>query len=68
MTKDGIVMPEYLNAAYEGDDLFTGDQLRKAVLAEREACAMVADEFDPEMKMSNYGQVIASRIRARGQQ
>lgn len=34
---------------------------------EREACAKVADEFDPEMKMSNYGQVIANRIRARGQ-
>lgn len=29
--------PEYLNAAYEGDDLYTGDQLRAAVLAEREA-------------------------------
>ena len=33
---------------------------------EREACAKVADEFDPQMKMSNYGQVIANRIRARG--
>ena len=38
-----------------------------AVEKEREACAKVADEFDPEMKMSNYGQVIANRIRARGQ-
>ena len=39
----------------------------EAVKAEREACAKVADEFDPEMKMSNYGQVIANRIRARGE-
>ena len=38
-----------------------------AQAAEREACAKVADEFDPQMKMSNYGQVIANRIRARGQ-
>ena len=39
----------------------------KAIEAEREACAKVADAFDPEMKMSNYGQVIANRIRARGE-
>ena len=36
-----------------------------AQAAERESCAKVADEFDPQMKMSNYGQVIANRIRAR---
>ena len=35
---------------------------------EREACAKVADDFDPEMQMSNYGKVIARRIRARGEQ
>lgn len=29
-------MPKHLNASYEGDDLFTGDQLRAAVAAERE--------------------------------
>ena len=40
---------------------------KTGMLVEREACAKVADEFDPEMKMSNYGQVIANRIRARGQ-
>ena len=33
---NGQKMPEYLNASYEGDDLFTGDQLRAAVAAERE--------------------------------
>jgi hypothetical protein len=42
--------------------------LMNGVKTEREACAKVADEFDPEMKMSNYGQVIANRIRARGQE
>ena len=37
MTQDkNIEMPPYLNASYEGDDLFTGEQLRAAVLAERE--------------------------------
>jgi len=39
-------LPEYLNAAYEGDDLFTGDQLRAAVLAEREACAQILANTD----------------------
>jgi len=30
MTKEEIIeMPEYLNAAYEGDDLYTGDQVRE---------------------------------------
>ena len=42
--------------------------VNEAVREEREACAKVADEFDPEMKMSNYGQVIANKIRARRQQ
>ncbi len=38
----------------------------KTAETEREACAKIADDFDPEQKMSNYGQIIASRIRARG--
>jgi hypothetical protein len=38
----------------------------KTAETEREACAKIADDFDPEQKMSNYGQVIASKIRARG--
>jgi hypothetical protein len=50
---------------------FTDDGLIDFVIAvakaEREACAKVADAFDPEQKMSNYGQVIADRIRARGE-
>ena len=54
---------------YQTDEVVNMDLLgRFAALvatAEREACAKVADEFDPEMKMSNYGQVIANKIRAR---
>ena len=41
--------------------------LEQAVLAEREACAKVAQSFDPHMRWSNYGQVIANKIRDRGQ-
>lgn len=43
----------------------TRDAIRWAMQQEREACAKIADAFDPEMKMSNYGQVIANKIRAR---
>lgn len=31
MTKKIIGMPEYLNASYEGDDLYTGDQVRELI-------------------------------------
>lgn len=63
MTQDDIKMPPYLNAAYEGDDLFTGDQLLAAVLAEREACARVCEN----MGIDGYGTLaIANFIRARG--
>lgn len=48
MTRDEIKLPPYLCASYEGDDLYSGDQLmdvvRSAVLAEREACAKLCDE------------------------
>lgn len=42
---NGQKMPEYLNASFEGDDLFTGDQLRAAVAAEREACAKELEAY-----------------------
>ena len=48
-------LPEYLNASYEGDDLFTGDQLRAAVLAEREA--MMQLFTDPENQPTQHGTV-----------
>jgi hypothetical protein len=41
--------------------------IEAAVLAEREACAKVAEAFDPEHKRSNHGGVIARMIRARGE-
>jgi hypothetical protein len=48
MTQDEVQMPPYLNASFEGDDLYTGDQVRelmKLVAAkEREACAKVCDK------------------------
>jgi hypothetical protein len=34
---------------------------------EREACAKVAESFDPHMRWSNYGVHIANTIRARGE-
>jgi hypothetical protein len=64
---NGQKMPEYLNASFEGDDLFTGDQLRAAVAAEREACAKVCDDIDSSSDY--YGErvelVCAQAIRAR---
>ena len=33
--------------------------------AEREACAKVAESFDPHMRLSNHGLHIANTIRAR---
>lgn len=66
MKQDEIIeMPPYLNAAYEGDDLFTGKQLRAAVLAEREACAKVCEE---RWKDSPWLIEAAAAIRARGEQ
>ena len=66
---NGQEMPEYLNASFEGDDLFTGDQLRAAVAAEREACAKVCDGIDSSSDY--YGErvelVCAQAIRARGE-
>jgi hypothetical protein len=46
MQGEHMKLPEYLNSSYEGDDLFTGDQLRAAVLAEREACAQILANTD----------------------
>jgi hypothetical protein len=50
-----IKMPQYYIAKYSYEDL------RAAVLAEREACANLADEFDDDV-----GQAISKAIRARG--
>jgi hypothetical protein len=55
-------MPKHLNSSYEGDDLFTGEQLRAAVAAEREACAKLCEE--PGWNAANW---CAKQIRARGE-
>ena len=81
MTQDEIIeMPPYLNASYEGDDLYTGDQVRelmKLVAAkEREACAKVCDakvnaEYATGKVDHNemgWTQSCAISIRARGEQ
>ena len=51
MTQDEIIeMPEYLNAAYEGDDLYTGDQVRELMKLvaekERDACADMIEDLE----------------------
>jgi hypothetical protein len=42
--------------------------VREAVKAEREACAKVLDEMAVKDRLSNYYQIAALAIRARGQQ
>jgi urease accessory protein UreE len=61
-------LPEYLNSSYEGDDLFTGDQLRAAVLTEREACMVICDKASEDMTdMAKWGaQTCFKLIKARG--
>ncbi len=41
--------------------------IEKAVLAEREACAQIAKDWDKDHPNTNYGGCIAVAIRARGQ-
>ena len=63
-------MPKHLNASDEGDDLYTGEQLRAAVAAEREACAKVCEENaddDSEGDWDNACNNCAYHIRARGE-
>lgn len=56
---------EIIETAIQGH-ASTRDAMWWAIQQERKACAEVADAFDPEQNMSNYGQIIANRIRARG--
>ena len=75
---NGQKMPEYLNASYEGDDLFTGAQLRAAVAAEREAIAQMFDGAPALMPFAQNDQggclmcgftpkMVVAAIRARGE-
>ena len=77
-TWEQFYKPESLNASYEGDDLYTGEQLRAAVAvavaAEREACAKLCDSLEeqceklglPDEKWPTPADC-AAVIRARGQ-
>ena len=61
----GTLLPKHLNASYEGDDLYTGDQLRAAVAAEREECARMVERLGQE----GYGTLaIAAALRQGGKQ
>ena len=70
MTQDEIIeMPPYLNASYEGDDLYSGNQVRelmKLVAAkEREDIIQIIKETP----FSNWFQAdVIETIRARGEQ
>jgi len=74
MTWEQFYKPESLNASYEGDDLYTGEQLRAAVAAEREACAKLCDSLEeqceklglPDEKWPTPADC-AAVIRARGE-
>jgi hypothetical protein len=43
------------------------ERIAQAVLAEREACAKIADEYAKGLER-NYSEIIADEIRARGQE
>jgi hypothetical protein len=60
MTWEQFYKPQSLNASDEGDDLFTGEQLRAAVAAQREACAQMVERLGQE----GYGTLaIAAALR-----
>jgi hypothetical protein len=60
MTWEQFYKPQSLNASYEGDDLYTGEQLRAAVAAQREACAQMVERLGQE----GYGTLaIAAALR-----
>lgn len=72
MTQEIIEMPEYLNASYEGDDLYTGDQVRELMKLvadkEREACSERAWIALVKHKQPwNVRQDVTDAIRARGE-
>ena len=66
MTRD-----ELENLIYERTRYFVdvpvSDCIFDLIAAEREACAKVAESFDPQMEFSNYGQCIANKIRTRSE-
>ena len=58
MTQEEIIeMPPYLNASYEGDDLYTGDQVRELMklVAEKERERYMQLFLDPENQPTQFG-------------
>jgi orotate phosphoribosyltransferase-like protein len=75
MKQEIIEMPPYLNAAYEGDDLYTGNQVRELIklvaAKEREACAKLVSDIEWKCVMDDVDDTplkeIVKAIRARGE-
>ena len=71
MDKEDIIrMAREAQLVYGSDEKPLNSVIRFASLVaehEREACVQIADDFDQEMNTSNYGRIIANRIRARGE-
>jgi hypothetical protein len=61
-----VPVDEAAKKVLEALDSYIKGMVGKAVAAEREACAKIAYDFDPNMERSNYGRVIARSIRERG--
>lgn len=63
MTKDEIIeMPEYLNAAYEGDDLYTGDQVRELMkLVAADAAAKEREKWEGQTEVEIHEAVLEER-------
>jgi len=59
----------YLLGRYDSTKTLTDEEIRKAVEAEREACAKVCDEYDvaDDVNSCDTAEGIAIAIRARGQ-
>jgi hypothetical protein len=59
----------YLLGRYDSTKELTDEEIRKAVEAEREACAKVCDDYDvaEDVNSCDTAEGIAIAIRARGQ-
>ena len=67
LVRDYLLSTE-IHSCHANCQRFACVQTRKAVEAEREACAKVCDELAEKDKLSNYYSVAARAIRARSKQ
>ena len=67
MSQEPMKLPPYLNASYEGDDLFTGDQVRELLAKQEkgEPVAYVDKEMDSVLRRAiiRSGKVITPQQR-----